>query len=217
MYSSPDVYCKNTCILKLPAAGRVLLVFAVSTSRNTLSGIYSHLLSGGIGSLFAKLDSLLLRSTKVLGTVLLWSLACLLFVQVVLRYLFQYSLMWIEEISLLMLTWVVFMGVTIGFIQKQHMSLDIITKDLLKNTHMVGKFLSVFIECVVLLTLVILFIQGAIVTKVQWAIITNTLHFPVSLYVLAIPVSALLVLLSKVFRFLGGVKGDDREGGESDE
>lgn len=49
------------------------------------------------------------------------------FVQVMTRKLFRFVFFWSEEVTLLLLTWFSFMGIAIGFREKLHLAMDVVS------------------------------------------------------------------------------------------
>lgn len=59
------------------------------------------------------------------------------FVQVMTRKLFRFVFFWSEEVTLLLLTWFSFMGIAIGFREKLHLAMDMVTGFLPKSANAV--------------------------------------------------------------------------------
>jgi TRAP-type C4-dicarboxylate transport system permease small subunit len=57
--------------------------------------------------------------------------------QVTLRYLFHHSLDWIEEISVVVLTWLAWVGATLLWLQRRHPAVDIVIGGLSAGARMV--------------------------------------------------------------------------------
>ena len=57
--------------------------------------------------------------------------------QVTLRYLFHHSLEWIEEISVVVLTWLAWVGATLLWLQRRHPAVDIVIGALSPGARMV--------------------------------------------------------------------------------
>ena len=73
--------------------------------------------------LFAQRAMLILR--HALGASLLL-LIMLTLMQVTLRYLFRHSIDWVEEISVIVLTWLAWLGATLLWLQRRHPAVDIL-------------------------------------------------------------------------------------------
>jgi TRAP-type C4-dicarboxylate transport system permease small subunit len=73
--------------------------------------------------LFAQRTVGLLR--HALGASLLL-LVLLTLMQVTLRYLFRHSIDWVEEISVVVLTWLAWLGATLLWLQRRHPAVDIL-------------------------------------------------------------------------------------------
>jgi C4-dicarboxylate transporter DctQ subunit len=64
----------------------------------------------------------------------LLALIALTLMQVVLRYVFSHSLDWIEEISVVILTWLAWVGATLLWLQRRHPAVDIVIGSLSAKT-----------------------------------------------------------------------------------
>jgi TRAP-type C4-dicarboxylate transport system permease small subunit len=66
---------------------------------------------------------------QILGASLLL-LVLLTLMQVALRYLFRHSIDWVEEISVIVLTWLAWVGATLLWLQRRHPAVDILVGSL---------------------------------------------------------------------------------------
>lgn len=66
----------------------------------------------------------LTRLTTMVITSMFGVLVLLIFTQVVLRYVFSSSLLWVEELGRFMFMWLIWLGVTIGIMKKSHIGVD---------------------------------------------------------------------------------------------
>lgn len=61
---------------------------------------------------------------------LLVAMIVIVFTQVITRKLFSFVFVWSEEVTLLCLTWFSFIGIAIGFREKVHLAMDVLTEHL---------------------------------------------------------------------------------------
>lgn len=75
------------------------------------------------------MEKLLKRYNKIEETILVGSLivnVCIVFIQVIMRYFFNTSLAWSEELSRYIFIWQVWLGSSIAFVDRQHIRVDLI-------------------------------------------------------------------------------------------
>ena len=88
---------------------------------------------------------------------LLANIAIWVFIQVVLRYIFSYSLPWSEELVRWCFVWLIWVGVSYGFKVQKHVSIDIVLKILPKKIAIVVNF---FVNLIILWCMAKLTILG---------------------------------------------------------
>lgn len=81
---------------------------------------------GTIWKILAGID----RALDVSTIGLLVAMIVIVFMQVLTRKLFSFVFVWSEEITLLCLTWFCFIGIAIGFREKVHLAMDVVTEHL---------------------------------------------------------------------------------------
>lgn len=75
------------------------------------------------------MEKLLNKYNKIEETILVSSLivnVCIVFIQVIMRYFFNTSLAWSEELSRYIFIWQVWLGSSIAFVDRQHIRVDLI-------------------------------------------------------------------------------------------
>jgi TRAP-type transport system small permease protein len=125
-------------------------------------------------------------------TIVLFSILCVVvFAAVVARYVFQNPLMWSEEVVIYLFTWVVFLGSTILYKDKKHISIGIVTSMLPRT---VRNILDIFGELLILAFLLLLLHQGSILFQMNADIPSITIPVPVGIATVSLPVMALLMI-----------------------
>lgn len=64
---------------------------------------------------------------ELFAAILMCAMVLIVFVQVILRYCFDYGLFWGEEVTNLCMLWFGFIGIAIDVIEKQHISIELFT------------------------------------------------------------------------------------------
>lgn len=148
---------------------------------------------------------------RALLTILMFVMVVLIFMQVFTRYVLSNSFGWTEEASRYLFIWLIFMSIGISFVDKKHISIDLIL-DLLPI-----KFQKVVLQLsyIILMGLsVFLVIQGMdLVNALQeFSQKSSTLQIPMWMVYLALPVGFLFSVVRLIHvSILLYVKTDDEE------
>lgn len=131
---------------------------------------------------------------RVLITVMMMIMVVLIFTQVFTRYILGNSLGWTEEASRYLFIWLIFLSIGIAFVDKKHISIDILI-DILPE-----KFKKVIMQIsyVLLMALsIFLFIQGMeLVGKLQeFSQKSSTLQIPMWMIYLSLPLGFLIAVI----------------------
>ena len=134
------------------------------------------------------------RSKDIINYLLGFSLGvltCIMFLQVILRYIFNYSLTWSEEFPRIILIWIVFFGlVTIDF--EEHLYVDLI-----KN----NKFTEIFRMVVTIFVLSVFIYWGFVLCyKIRFQIFPVT-QISRSVQYVAAPVAYLITIFIYFYKF----------------
>ncbi len=77
-----------------------------------------------------KFDDILFTLLCRICAALIFAMMCIIFAQVVARYVFHHSLTWSEEVGRYIFVWISFLGMAAAFKAKSHVALDIVVKSL---------------------------------------------------------------------------------------
>lgn len=147
-------------------------------------------------------------------TIMMMIMVILIFTQVFTRYILSNSLGWTEEASRYLFIWLIFMSIGIAFVDKKHISIDIVL-DILPE-----KFKKVILQLsyIILMGLsIFLFIQGMelISTLQEFSQKSSSLQIPMWLVYLALPVGFLIAAIRLIHvSILLYVKNDDQKESE---
>ena len=123
---------------------------------------------------------------------LMASMAVLVFVNVVTRYVFNFSIIWVEELTQYQMIWVAFLGAGLALREGRHVAVDTL-QDLLPALprrvlrHAIGATIAAF-----LLTLAVLGFQ---IVAFTWNQETPVMNIPTGAPYLAVPLGAALMLV----------------------
>lgn len=139
------------------------------------------------------------------STVLMISLAVIvavIFSQVVMRYVFNDSLSWSEELARYLFVWFSWLGVSAGVKDNEHLRVEFLAmglkrKGLIKTNEVV----SIIVNLVWLATTVIVAYYGAVVVagQMELGVVTPAMRFPVYFGYLCIPICSTLVGIRLIF------------------
>lgn len=147
--------------------------------------------SGALASL--ELAFVRLNQWLVIG--LMASMAVLVFVNVVMRYLFNQSIVWVEEVTQYEMIWVAYLGAGLALREGRHVAVDTLQDWLPDLSRRALRNLLAVAIAVFLAALVVLGIQIAMFT---WDQETPVLNIPSGLPYLAVPLGAAAMLLHLV-------------------
>jgi len=139
------------------------------------------------------------RLNQWLVIALMAAMAVLVFANVVSRYLFNYSMIWVEELTQYQMIWIAYLGAGLALREGRHVAVDLFEESLPpKGRHL----LRVFIAILMLVFLAVLAVLGVQIALFTWDQETPVLNIPAGVPYLGIPIGAALcaVHLLLVFR-----------------
>jgi len=123
---------------------------------------------------------------------LMGTMALLVFVNVVSRYVFNYSIIWVEELTQYQMIWIAYLGAGLAFREGRHVAVDTI-QDLLPAR--LRRFVRILIWFAIAAFLVTLTILGFQIAAFTWNQETPVMNIPTGIPYLAIPIGAAVFLL----------------------
>ncbi len=132
------------------------------------------------------------RLAEAAMAVLLAAMAVLVGLQVAGRFLFAYSIPWSDELGRFFLVWISFLGVSVAARRTAHPGIDSVVRLLPAASVRLAVRLALLLS--VLFLAIVVFYGGELVAR-TWGQRSPTLELRMGWPYLAVPVSALLVLL----------------------
>ncbi|WP_419893305.1 TRAP transporter small permease [Oceanobacillus kimchii] len=141
-----------------------------------------------------KLNKLLNNLEEYSAVLSLLIASLLVFLQVVLRYVFNISLVWSEEVSRYIIIWFVLIGSSIAVREKAHATVDAVVTYLPSILKRVCSVLASFIG---MTFSVILIWSGSVTVSnvIEFGNVTPAVGIPMSIPYLALPVGGLLMFI----------------------
>jgi TRAP-type transport system small permease protein len=145
-------------------------------------------------------------NTLVDGFVILMimSMVVVVFLQVFFRYAVMSSPPWTEEFSRFNFIWLTFMGAVAVFRRKAHLVIDTLVGVLPRR---IAQSLNLPIQLLISGALLLLIYHGIILCRSGWFTRASTMNLPLTFIYLAIPLSAVLMLLYQLIWLTDFLKG----------
>ena len=147
------------------------------------------------------MDQFLKAVSQWLETALTGVMAALVglsFLQVVLRYAFDTSLFWAEEVILFLFTWLIFLAATVNLERGSHFGVDVLVRLLPRTGRLV---IEAVVQCGIAAILGVFVWHGFRFAMGAWIQESDILRVPKTLVYISLPLSACVMLLV-VFRNL---------------
>lgn len=131
---------------------------------------------------------------EYIGVLSLVITSFIVFIQVILRYVFNYSLHWSEEVARYLIIWFIFVGSSIAVREKAHAAVDALVIYLPKRYK---KVFSLLANVVAIIFCVILVVSGyaTVENVINFANVTPSLGMPMFIPYLAIPIGGMLMMI----------------------
>lgn len=140
----------------------------------------------------ARLEHGFVRLNQALIVLLMASMAVLVFANVVMRYVFNQSIFWVEEFTQIQMIWVAYLGAGLALREGRHVAVDML-QDLLPAPLRHG--IRWFIAIAMALFLATLVVLGVQIAEFTWGQETPAMGLPAGLPYLGIPLGAAAMLL----------------------
>ena len=103
---------------------------------------------------------------EIICSVFLVSMITIVIVNVFLRYLFNYSIFWAEEVATICFVWCVFVGASATYKHKMDMGIDVLIK---KTPEKIEKAIRFAVTLILLALNGYIFYMAIVFTKIAWA------------------------------------------------
>ena len=159
------------------------------------------------------LNGVLVRLETYAGGGLLITVAAVVLLQVLMRYLFAYPNPWSEEVSRFCFIWLSLLGASLAVEHRAHFGFDQVTKALAPRAK---RAVETFAGGVVLLFSLLLIATGIALMDLTMGERSPALGLPVALVYAAAPVSGMLMVVHMVAGWMGGGAGRSPRVGAGD-
>jgi len=145
--------------------------------------------------LLSRAEQLLVWANRAAVIALMGSMAILVFVNVVSRYIFNHSIIWVEEVTQYEMIWVTYLGAGLALREGRHVALDSL-QDLLPQS--LRRMTRIIVWIGMFAFLIALTVLGFMMSAFTWEHETPVLNMRAGIPYLAIPIGALLFALHLV-------------------
>lgn len=144
------------------------------------------------------------RTEDIVASSLLIMASLLVFIQVILRYQFNYSISWSEEIARMMIAWFIFIGSSMAVRENAHVNMDIM------NTILAGRIkiiVGMIVDIINMIFCVIIIIAGIKMLKDAYVLGSMATSVKIPLYIpyASVPVGVFLMLIRYIASFVNKI------------
>lgn len=142
-----------------------------------------------------KLCRILFKALEWFAMICMVILTCIVFVDVILRYIFKQGFAWTQEIATLMLVWFSLIGMAIGVLEKIHINIEMFTAKL------PAKAISVLDSINYILIAVfggLMVYYGTLIMNMTKMSTMPATKWPSAVLYIILPLSGILVLLNAI-------------------
>ncbi|NIS67659.1 MAG: TRAP transporter small permease subunit [Proteobacteria bacterium] len=135
-------------------------------------------------------------------------LAGLAVLQVVLRYVFASPLMWVEEVSVMIMLWMTWLGISLLWLTKSHIVVDLLTNQLSQH---VQKALASLIDILAVISGGTLFVLSQETLRTLAGLELDSLALDLAIKYYPVPTGALVLVLAAVINLWSRQSGQESE------
>lgn len=153
------------------------------------------------------------KGVSFLTILLFIAMTIMVFIQVVLRFIFDSSILWAEEFSRYAMVWLGFLGATIGVKYHEHTRIDFFIKLLPKRFKKLIEILNKIL-CIIFLGVITYY--SIMMFENTFKLLTPAMQIPVGLVHSILPVTGIIMIIHLLFQIVDIIKtGDGAEGDQT--
>jgi TRAP-type transport system small permease protein len=151
----------------------------------------------------SRFEQALVAANRGVIFVMMAVMATLVFINVICRYVFNFSIIWAEEVSQYLMIWIAYLGAGLALREGRHVAIELL-QDRLPTA--LGRKLRMAVGGLVLAFLGVVTVLGFQFAVFVWNQETPVLNISLGIPSLAIPIGTLLFALHLGFMFRGYVE-----------
>lgn len=154
-------------------------------------------------NVFHKIEENFIKASQIIAITLLALMVIIVFSNVISRYFLNASLAWSEEISRIMIVWLVLLGSVLAYVNDEHLGLDILVKAVPKR---VASFIYIIADILVLYA-IYLFTKGGYGLAMQsWDWLTPATGIPYAIVYMSVPICGGIMFIQTILKFVRTIK-----------
>ncbi len=146
----------------------------------------------------SRFEQWLVTANRAVVFVMMAVMTTLVFINVIARYLFNYSIIWAEEISQYLMIWIAYLGAGLALREGRHVALEIVHDRL---PALLSRRLRMVLAGLVLAFMGTITVLGFQFSIFVWSQETPVLNIPLGIPTLAIPIGTLLFAVHLILMF----------------
>lgn len=147
---------------------------------------------------WGRFEHILVTANRVIIFVMMAVMASLVFTNVVTRYIFNFSIIWAEEVSQYLMVWIAYLGAGLAVREGRHVAIEML-QDRLPAA--LGRRVRMAVGGLVLAFLGVVTVLGFQFAAFAWHEETPVLNISLGIPYLAIPIGAMLFALHLLLMF----------------
>ena len=151
-----------------------------------------------MATLGARLERGFVLANQWVVILMMASMATLVFVNVVSRYVFNYSIIWVEEVTQYEMIWITYLGAGLALRQGRHVTVDVLQDRLPSRLR---RWVRAAVGLALVAFLAVATVLGFRMVGFAWDQETPVLNLPMGLLYLGLPIGTLLLGLHLVLVF----------------
>lgn len=159
------------------------------------------------GTGISKVATIFIKGLEIVTLTLMAAMVVIVFSNVLSRYFFNLSIAWSEEISRMMMIWVVFLGAVLANGRSEHLGLDILVNTFPKRIKDITALLA---DALVGYALILVFIGGYDITMQSWDWASPAAAIPYGYVYMIVPIASIVLLIQtciKAIKHFGAIIG----------
>ena len=151
-----------------------------------------------------KLVDKLNKLEEIIASSLLIVTSLIVFLQVVLRYGFNFSFPWTEEVARYMIVWFVFLGASIGVRENSHPAMDTLLCTLPPLVKSIAQ-IAITLTCITFAAIIIWSGTNVVISAYNLGSTSTALQVPLFIPYIAVPLGLGLMLIRYLFQLKGQI------------
>ena len=143
-----------------------------------------------------------------LSMIMIVAMLLLVFVNVILRYVFNSGIFWSEEVALVLEVWFIFLSFGLGVKHRLHFSINLISRDSIPP--LINKALDFLSDILFIFIGVVMIIYGSKLVQFTMRSIMPATKWPAGILYLVLPLAGFVIIVEALFHIFGFTMFDEK-------